>query len=103
MNIYPQEFIEEMKQRLLEAQARLEADLAGLNKHTELGNEDEDNAAEVAMDEVSGDLHQRIRDDLDKIAKALAKVRAGTYGFDDTGKIIGEKRLRAMPWADTAI
>lgn len=92
-----------MKQRLREAQARLEADLAGLKKHTELGSEEEENAAEVVMDEVSGDLRQRIQADLLKIAKALAKVEAGTYGFDESGKMIGEKRLRAMPWADTAI
>lgn len=103
MDRYPPQFIDEMKQALLQHKAKLEADLAGLQPHTELGDDADDNAEEVAVDEVNRDLIARIKQDLQKIHKALQKIEQGTYGYDDTGKIIGEARLRVMPWADVAL
>ena len=98
-----QSFIDEMKQKLLEAQKKLTADLAGLSAHEELGGDIDSNVQEVEDDEVSQDMIARIKTDLEKIGKALSKIQAGTYGTDDEGKEIGEPRLKVMPWADKAI
>jgi RNA polymerase-binding transcription factor DksA len=97
------EFIEEMKQALLSKKAKLEEDLKGLSAHTELGNDEDSNIQEVEDDEVSRGVMSRINADLEKIAKALAKIENGTYGTDDQGKEISEARLKALPWADKAI
>lgn len=98
-----QEFIEEMKARLLEDKARLENDLTGLPEHTEVGDELDENATEVQIDEVNQDVSARMKADLAKIEIALQKIDAGTYGTDDEGNEISEDRLRAIPWADKAL
>lgn len=97
------QFIEEMKQALLDTKAKLQSDLAGLSVHTELGDDDDENAEEIAIDEVNQDLISRMTADIAKIDKALQKIEAGTYGTDDDGNEISEERLRAIPWADKAI
>lgn len=97
------QFIDEMKAKLLEQQAKLKTDLAGLMAHTEMGDDEDENAEEVNVDEVSQDLIIRITADLAKIKAALSKIEAGTYGVDDEGKEISEARLRALPWAAKAI
>ncbi len=102
-NQLPPQFVEEMKQSLLAAKAKLQADLAGLQPHTELGNAMDENAEEVAIDEVNQDLISRMTIDLAKIEKALQKIETGNYGTDDNGKLISEERLRVIPWADKAI
>ena len=98
-----QDFISEMKQRLEEEKRKLQADLAGLSSHTEVGDDYDENAQEVEVDVVNRDLIARIQNDLTKIDKALAKIADGTYGVDDEGKEISEARLRVIPWADKAI
>lgn len=98
-----QDFIKEMQGKLEAERARLQQDLAGLVPHTEVGPGYDESAQEVELDEVSQDLIARIKQDLAKIDKALAKIADGSYGTDDEGKEIGEERLRAMPWADKAI
>jgi RNA polymerase-binding transcription factor DksA len=97
------EFIKKMKQRLLEARKKLQDDLAGLKPHEELGSDVDASAQEVEDDELSQDLIVRLNSDLEKINKALAKIEAGTYGVDDQGRKISEKRLEALPWADKAL
>ncbi len=98
-----QEFIDEMRSKLLSEQERLTTDLNGLSEHTELGNEYDDQIQEVELDEVNQDVRSRIESDLLKIEKALAKIESGTYGTDDNGNEISEERLRVIPWADEAI
>jgi len=97
------EFIAEMKQRLLETKKKLEEDLKGLTFHTEIGNDPGENAEEEEMDELNQTLMVKIKRDLEKINEALARIERGTYGLDEEGKPISEKRLRAIPWADRAI
>ncbi len=97
------QFIEEMKVLLLERKAFLENDLAGLSSHTEVGEDYDENATEVQIDEVSRDLTVRMKADLEKIEAALARIDQGTYGVDNSGKEIAQERLRAIPWADTSI
>jgi len=97
------EFIEEMKQKLLAQKKKLEGDLAGLSAHSEMGDEEDENASEVNVDEASQDVIALMTADLAKIEKALAKIADGSYGTDDEGKEISEARLTALPWADKAI
>lgn len=98
-----QDFIDEMKIKLLAEKERLTKDDAGLSEHTELGREYDENAQEVELDDVNTDIKSHMKADLEKIEKALAKIEDGTYGTDDNGNEISEERLRAIPWADVAI
>lgn len=98
-----QEFISEMKANLLAEQETLTNDLAAMSGHSEVGDDLDENATEVQMDDVNRDMSERITTDLEKIAKALQKIEDGTYGIDDDGNEISEERLRAIPWADKAI
>lgn len=98
-----QEFIEEMRAKLLEEKDRLTTDSSAMSEHTEIGRDYDENAQEVEIDEVNTDMRGRMEADLVKIDKALAKIDAGTYGTADDGQEIPEDRLRAIPWADQAI
>ncbi len=97
------EFIEEMRQVLLQKKLQLEQELLGLQPHVELGETEEDTAAELPIDEQSQDLITHIKQDLRKIDKALAKIDAGTYGVDDEGREFAEEQLRANPYAEVAL
>ncbi len=97
-----QEFIEQMRQRLLADQKRLQEELAGVAPHTELG-EGEDAAGELPLDEANQDVISLISADLLKIGIALQKIDAGTYGVGDDGADIPPERLEANPYADRAI
>jgi RNA polymerase-binding transcription factor DksA len=97
------EFIEARKQQLLELQAKLEAELKGLHPHTEMGEDEEDTAIELEVDEASQDVIARIKADLVLIANALQKITDGTYGTDDDGNPIDPKRLEVMPQANKAL
>jgi RNA polymerase-binding transcription factor DksA len=97
------EFIEEMKQKLLEQKTKLQEDLTGLTSHTEVGDDYDENATEIQIDEVNQDVIAQMKIDLEKIDSALARIEAGTYGAANDGREISEERLRALPWADTAI
>lgn len=98
-----QQFIDEMKTKLLAEKDRLNGELTESPAHTELGSDYDDQAQEVELDDVNANLRERLQSDLEKIDKALAKIDAGTYGTDDDGNEISEDRLRAIPWADQAI
>ena len=101
--MHSQEFIEEMKQSLIQKKEELEGELEGLHSHTEVGDELDEAATEFQMDEVSQDVMATLKKDLIKIDAALANIKSGTYGVDDSGKEISEARLRVIPWADTSI
>ena len=100
---HSKEFTEEMKLKLLEAKSKLEEDLKGLNVHTEIGDDEDENADEVIADEVNQNLIARIKSDLEKINSALQRIEQGTYGLDAQGAEINEARLRVLPWAETNI
>ena len=97
------QFIDEMKQALEQKKAELMDELAGLSSHTELGQDSEENAQELQLDEISQDVMVVLKSDLEKIDNALQKIADGTYGTDSEGKEISEARLRVIPWADKAI
>ncbi|MBL8029726.1 MAG: hypothetical protein JNN11_00570 [Candidatus Doudnabacteria bacterium] len=98
-----QKFVEEMKKALLENKTRLENDLKNIPSHTEMGDDEDENAEEINVDEVNTDVTFVMKKDLEKIDKALEKIENGTYGLDNEGREISENRLRALPWADKAI
>lgn len=98
------EFIEERKQQLLAQQAELEQKLAAIPSHTELGSDLEDTEMEEEIDMPNDQVIAEIQQHLDRIAAALERVNAGTYGKDVvTGAWIDEKRLMAYPEAETAV
>jgi len=96
-------FIAELKQKLQEMKAKLQEDLKGLSLHTEMGDDEDENADEVIIDEVNRNLIERMQGDLAKIESALQKIEQGKYGLDAQGKPISEDRLRALPWAETNV
>lgn len=97
------EFINEMKARLEELKAKFEAELSGVKPHTELGNDYDDTASELQIDEANQDVIAQIKSDLEKIDTALQKIADGTYGIDDEGQEISQERLEVIPYADKAI
>lgn len=101
--MHSKEFIAEMKASLEQQKSKLEEDLKGMSKHTEMGNDQGENAEEVELDSVNQDLISTMKSDLEKIQKALGKIESGNYGTDDEGKEISEERLRVLPWADKAL
>lgn len=98
-----QDFIQQMQQVLLQKKQLLIDELKGLRPHEELGETEEDTAAEFALDEQSQDLITHITDDLARIEKALAKIDAGTYGVDDEGLEFSEAQLKANPYAEKVL
>jgi DnaK suppressor protein len=60
----------------------------------------EEAAQRTTEEEIQLDLTQRERALLAEVERALAKLHAGTYGFDEkTGEPIPYERLAAVPWA----
>jgi DnaK suppressor protein len=60
----------------------------------------EEAAQRTTEEENQLDLAQRERGLLAEVERALAKLHAGTYGFDEkTGEPISYERLAAVPWA----
>ncbi len=101
--MHSQEFVEKMKERLLEEKERLSDELNELSAHTEMGDEVDENAQEVVADEVSQDIAATLKADLEKIEAALKRVEDGTYGMTASGEQIPESRLEALPWADSLV
>ncbi len=98
-----QNFLDEMKQKLLEEKQKRELELKTTQPHTEMGDDMEGNSDERNVDEVNHDLIAQYGKELELINNALTKIDDGTYGTDDEGKEISEARLRVIPWADKAI
>jgi DnaK suppressor protein len=111
------EFIERMKKRLQEEQARLERDLNEIgSKDPALkgrfdvvypesgGNSDDDNAMEVTeySDEIS--LKTRLEKELKDTISALKQIDKGVYGICRyCKKDIQKKRLEARPSSSSCI
>src|SRR4051794_20954038 len=89
---------------LLAEQARLEAQVAGLEPGTGSGPAFDDNFADsgqVAAEQGENKvLAGQLRAELDEVERALAKLDEGTYGACETcGETISPDRLEAMPAA----
>lgn len=113
------EFIEEMKQRLLEDKTKFQKELGLVeaehpneasdltvefpNFTDEMGDE-EGSAAEVAEYEVNLNVEQDLKRALRDTVRALKRIKDGTYGICKyCGKQIPEERMRARPTSGSCI
>lgn len=59
-----------------------------------------DQADDLTQREVDAALISRLRHELEQIDAAEARLREGTYGISvDSGEVIPDERLEAIPWA----
>jgi DnaK suppressor protein len=108
--------IRDLKQRLLDERKDLQAQYDELEEST-FGTNQSDLTGEMGFDEEYADagtatfererdlsLVNNLRDLIDRIDKALAKIDEGTYGLcDRCGKPIEKLRLKALPYANLCI
>jgi DnaK suppressor protein len=108
--------ISDLKQRLLDERKDLQAQYDELEEST-FGTNQSDLTGEMGFDEEYADagtatfererdlsLVNNLRDLIDRIDKALAKIDEGTYGLcDRCGKPIEKLRLKALPYANLCI
>lgn len=108
--------MEHFKKVLLEEKATLENDLAQFadkNPHNsddynakfpELGNKDDENAAEIADYAVSVPLEHALEKQLQDVNASLKRIEEGKYGICKyCNKPIEEKRLEARPTSSACI
>ena len=108
--------IEELRSRLEEEQAELQAQLSTLEEDTFAATQS-DSAGDVGLDDESADagsatferekdlsIEQNVRDLLQKIERALKRIADGTYGLcERCGKPIEKARIKALPYVDLCI
>ncbi len=100
-----EDLVEEFRQRLRDARARLFQTVAGTDAELDTlevhqpGALAEDAATEVAMD-VLARLEGREKHELDEIDAAQSRLEAGTFGVcEECARPIPLARLRAIPTA----
>jgi DnaK suppressor protein len=108
--------IADLKQRLLDERGGLKEQYDELEESS-FGANQSDLTGEMGFDEEYADagtatfererdlsLVNNLRDLMDRIDKALAKINDGTYGLcDRCGKPIEKLRLKALPYANLCI
>ncbi len=109
--------IASIKQQLLDDQARIEGELSKFSHRNpkaaeadmevdfkDVGNEEGDNAAEVAQFSDNLSMEEELEKALRDIASALKMIEAGTYGTCKYCKQpIDERRLLARPTSSSCI
>jgi DnaK suppressor protein len=99
---------ERARELLAAERARIEKALARLG-HQETGEEADDQdpgnlASELYQDELDAGLAEDLRDELDAVERAEARLAAGTYGLSvESGTPIPDERLEAVPTAERTI
>jgi DnaK suppressor protein len=94
---------EKARQRLADERARIERELSG---HGEEEAADEpkdsgDQANELEQTDTDNALRADLRQTLEAIERAEARLEEGTYGKSVvSGDPIPDERLEAIPWAD---
>jgi len=109
-------FLDEQQKKLLAEKARLEAELGVRGEapkedptnyaanYQEYGDDQESNAAEYAATETDMSVVSELEKELGRVVRALERITNGTYGINTaTGKPINQKRLEALPAAETDI
>ena len=108
--------LDELRERLVQERRDLQDQSTELEESTFSGNQSE-MTGEAGFDEEYADagtatfererdlsLVNNLRDMMERIDKALAKMDEGTYGFcDRCGKPIEKLRLKALPYANLCI
>jgi RNA polymerase-binding transcription factor DksA len=108
--------LETIKKQLLAEKERLEKDLLAFAKKDlviednyksafpQLGDTDEENAAEVAIYSDQLSIEHTLEDQLRDAKKALSSIETGAYGkCKYCGKEIEEKRLLARPTSSSCV
>ena len=101
--MFDQDFIQKMKQRLLDEKADIERKIADIKKPEQ--NVDNPEMDDVAFDATEDILEESMLNSFkhtqEKVAAALERVAAGAYGVGvNTGKEISRERLESEPWAE---
>jgi DnaK suppressor protein len=113
---YSQKELDELRERLLAEQVELQEQLATIEEQS-FATSQSDISGEVSFDEENADagtftfererdlsIENNVRDLLQKIDRALARMDDGTYGIcSRCGKPIEKARLKALPYADLCI
>lgn len=113
---FTKEFLEQVKQILLQEKTRLEAELGKFTKKNphisdeydatfqEYGNKDDENALEVAQYITDKPLEETLEKELRDVKKSLERLEKGSYGVCKyCEKPIDEKRLLARPTSSACI
>ena len=108
--------LDDLRTRLREEEVELQTQLTTIEEDTfattqsemvgDVGLDDESADAGTATFEREKDLsiENNVRDLLQKIAGALKRIEAGTYGVcDRCGKPIEKARIKALPYVDLCI
>jgi RNA polymerase-binding transcription factor len=113
---YSQKELDEFKARLLEERAELETQLTTIEESS-FATPQSDISGEVSFDEDSADagtatfererdlsIENNVRDLMQKIDRALARMENGTFGICvKDGKPIEKARLKALPYVELCI
>ncbi len=113
---YSQKELDEFKTRLLEERAELETQLTTIEESS-FATPQSDISGEVSFDEDSADagtatfererdlsIENNVRDLMQKIDRALARMEEGTFGICvKCGKPIEKARLKALPYVELCI
>lgn len=115
-NTLSKQFAEEIKTAILNEKERLESELSKFTKKNphvagdfdatfpEFGDEDDDNAREVAQYTTNKPLEIALEKSLVDVGKALKRLGDGTYGICKyCDKPIEEKRLLARPTSGACV
>lgn len=113
---FSQKFIDTVKQKLLDEEGRLSRELEQFstkNTHNredfntnfpELGDKEDENAAEVATYSDNLTLERELESALRDVRGALARIEKGTYGICKyCAKPIDERRLEARPMSSACV
>lgn len=93
------------RELLARERARIESALAELARGEADDEDDPFDAADAATDTFEAELEEglsdRLRGELEAVARAEQRLAAGTYGLSvDSGEPIPDARLQAVPWAE---
>jgi DnaK suppressor protein len=99
---------ERARELLAAERARIERALARLGHEDTAEPADEEDpgnlASELYQDELDEGLAEDLREDLAAVARAEARLAAGTYGRSiESGKPIPDERLEAVPTAERTV
>jgi DnaK suppressor protein len=100
---------EHARELLKRERERMEKALADLRigPDDELSDVDQhlaDDATDLFEEERDEGLAQRLKEDLDAIARAEKRLEEGTYGKSvESGEPIPDARLEAQPWAERTV
>lgn len=112
--ILPKEFLDAMKQSLLDEKETLAKELTGLKRNPHdgsgesafpnYGDSEDENAAEVADYIVNLSLGENLERSLRDVIQALERLERGTYGICKyCNKPIEKKRLQARPTSSSCM